>query len=93
MPGSVAGLPISEVYCAMLQVSAAGSVVGGGGAGVASGGGAGGVVLAVSAGAVEAGSVEGVHAISATPARIRSDAVFMARESRPRPICDKHAAA
>src|SRR5690348_14855148 len=86
-PASVDGLPTSEAYCAMLQVSAAGSV---GGAGVAAGGA--GSVVGVDAVSVEAAgavSLAGVHAISATPARMRSDAFFMAKESRPPPNRDK----
>ena len=65
-PASVAGLPTSDMYCAMLQVSdAAGSV------GVATGG-AGSVVDGAAAvgstGVAGVGSVDGEHAISASPA-------------------------
>jgi hypothetical protein len=76
----------------MLQVSAAGSVGVAGGAGVAAGGSVV-VVVVVSVEAVSAGSFAGVHAISATPARIRSDAFFMAKESSAGPTCGKLGAA
>jgi hypothetical protein len=94
-PASVDGLPTSEAYCAMLHVSAAGSVGVAGGAGVAAGGSVVVVVdaVVVSVDAVVAGSSAGVHAISATPTKMRSDAFFMAKESRPCPTSDKHAPA
>ena len=76
-PASVAGLPMRAAYCAMLQVSAkAGSVAGAvvGGAGST---GAGVAAAAGSTGAEGAGSVDGEHAISATPATTARNVFFM----------------
>jgi hypothetical protein len=71
--GSVAGFPTIAAYCAMLQVSAAGSV--GAGAGVSTGGV---VVVVVSVVVVDVAGSDGVHAISASPASIIRGACFMA---------------
>src|SRR5690242_6774158 len=89
---SVAGLPMSAEYCAMLQVSSA--VVAGGGVAAGGAGSLCGVAGAEDAGGVvvEAVSVgDGAHAISAKPASSIREACFMAGEvDRPEPSSSKH---
>lgn len=77
--GSVAGLPTSVMYCAMLQVSAPAGSAGGF---VAGGAGSVGAAVVGSTGVAGVGSVDGEHAISASPATRARERFFMRRESR-----------
>jgi hypothetical protein len=79
---SVAGLPTSVMYWAMLQVSAAAGSAGG----VVTGGvGSVGAAALGSTGVAGVGSVDGEHAISASPATRARERFFMRRESRSPP--------